>query len=95
MTGTYLIAWVIIGAAASLAGMIWPFLRGATGVVGNVLLGVVGAFCGAGIVQVVAHVGPGNPLCFAGAAIGAFAALLLGHATWRAWRSMRPGARRH
>ncbi len=37
--------WIAIGLAASLAGMIWPFRRGAIGVVANVLAAVVGAVC--------------------------------------------------
>jgi uncharacterized membrane protein YeaQ/YmgE (transglycosylase-associated protein family) len=94
MTGTELVAWAIIGAAASLTGMIWPFFRGATGVLGNLLLGVLGAICGAGIVRAVFHVPRGAPILLAVAALGAFAALLLGHMTWRAWRSTRPRARR-
>ena len=37
------LAWVAIGAAASLAGMIWPFRRGALGVELNLLAGILGA----------------------------------------------------
>jgi uncharacterized membrane protein YeaQ/YmgE (transglycosylase-associated protein family) len=41
-----LIGWLAIGAAASLAGMIWPFLRGSAGVVLKLLLGPAGAIAG-------------------------------------------------
>jgi uncharacterized membrane protein YeaQ/YmgE (transglycosylase-associated protein family) len=37
------LAWVAIGAAASLAGMIWPFRRGGVGVVANLFVGAGGA----------------------------------------------------
>jgi uncharacterized membrane protein YeaQ/YmgE (transglycosylase-associated protein family) len=37
------LGWIAIGAAASLAGMIWPFRRGAVGVVVNLLAGTSGA----------------------------------------------------
>ena len=94
LTATDLLGWVIIGAAASLAGMIWPFLRGPTGALTNAVLGIVGAVTGAGVMLLVFHRGPGSPICLAGAAAGAFAALLLGHATWRGLRSLRPGHRR-
>jgi uncharacterized membrane protein YeaQ/YmgE (transglycosylase-associated protein family) len=40
------LAWIAIGAAASLAGMIWPFRRGVMGIVVNLLAGIVGALLG-------------------------------------------------
>ena len=37
------LGWMAIGAAASLAAMIWPFLRGGAGVIIKLLLGPLGA----------------------------------------------------
>jgi uncharacterized membrane protein YeaQ/YmgE (transglycosylase-associated protein family) len=39
-------AWIVIGVAASLAGMVWPFRRGALGIAANIASGVVGAIAG-------------------------------------------------
>jgi hypothetical protein len=41
------LGWTAIGAAAAIAGMIWPFRRGATGVVVNLLTGITGALLAA------------------------------------------------
>ncbi len=43
MTADVWYGWVAIGAAASLAGMVWPFQRGATGVAANMCASIVGA----------------------------------------------------
>jgi uncharacterized membrane protein YeaQ/YmgE (transglycosylase-associated protein family) len=86
ITPTAVLGWVAIGIAASLAAMIWPFRRGAAGVVWNVFLGVSGSLVGAiGSYLVTAKAGPDAPerLCFA--AVGAIAALVLAHAAWSSW----------
>ncbi|MGD0675414.1 MAG: hypothetical protein ABSC94_08350 [Polyangiaceae bacterium] len=76
------LAWVAIGIAAALAGMIWPFRRGAIGVVVNLLAGVAGALVVAalgGLVlpQTREH---DNPARLFFAALGALAALGITHA---------------
>ena len=38
-----ILAWVLIGAACSLAGMIYPFRRGAMGLVVNAVVAIAGA----------------------------------------------------
>jgi uncharacterized membrane protein YeaQ/YmgE (transglycosylase-associated protein family) len=81
---TSLFAWIAIGAAASLAGMIWPFRRGVVGVVVNLLVGSSGAVLAALLsYAVLPH--SGDPLTIARllfAAIGSIAALGLTHAVW-------------
>jgi uncharacterized membrane protein YeaQ/YmgE (transglycosylase-associated protein family) len=81
---TSLFAWIAIGAAASLAGMIWPFRRGVVGVVVNLLVGASGAVLAALLsYAVLPHAS--DPLTTARllfAAIGAIAALGLAHAVW-------------
>ena len=79
-----LLAWVAIGAAASLAGMIWPFRRGVVGVVINLLVGASGAVLVA-LLSYAVLPRSSDPLTTARllfAAIGALAALGLTHAVW-------------
>jgi uncharacterized membrane protein YeaQ/YmgE (transglycosylase-associated protein family) len=78
-----------IGAAAALAVMIWPFRRGATGIVVNLVAGIVGALLAALFSLVVLPSGlhgetPGRLLF---AACGALASLGLVHA-WSAKRAV-------
>jgi hypothetical protein len=76
------LAWIAIGGAASLAGMIWPFQRGALGVVLNLLLGIGGAVLVA-LASFIVLPGPhGAPARLAFAAVGALAALGGAHALW-------------
>lgn len=75
------LGWLAIGAAASLAGMIWPFLRGGTGVLVKMIIGPLGAVAGGLLGRVVlpnesatAH------LLFA--AVGALALLGVSQIAW-------------
>jgi len=76
------VAWVAIGAAASLAAMVLPFRRGVAGIVLNIVACVAGAVV-AGLISTLAiplgrpHAGPWH-LFFA--ALGAMAGLLAVHA---------------
>jgi uncharacterized membrane protein YeaQ/YmgE (transglycosylase-associated protein family) len=86
------IAWMAIGVAASLAGMIWPFRRGVIGVIVNVVVGAAGA----ALVGLLSYaVLPGrqhdSPARLSFAALGAIASLGLMHAVWlrRALRRRR------
>ena len=78
------LAWIAIGAAASLAGMIWPFRRGAAGVVVNLLAGAAGAVL-AGLSSYAflpAQGGASDPARLFYAALGAIASLGIVHAAW-------------
>jgi uncharacterized membrane protein YeaQ/YmgE (transglycosylase-associated protein family) len=76
-----LFGWLAIGAAASLAGMMLPFLRGGAGVVVKMLLGPLGAILGAVISHVVApDESPAEQLTFA--AVGALVVLGLSQIAW-------------
>jgi uncharacterized membrane protein YeaQ/YmgE (transglycosylase-associated protein family) len=76
--------WIAIGAAASFAGMIWPFRRGAIGIVLNLLFGIGGAVTLA-LASFLVVPGPhATPLRLAFAAVGALAALGIAHALWNA-----------
>jgi uncharacterized membrane protein YeaQ/YmgE (transglycosylase-associated protein family) len=96
------LAWIAIGAAASLAGMIWPFRRGAVGVVLNLLAGILGALL-AGLLSyvVLPRTSHGEtPARLTFAALGALAMLGLVHAAWlrmtgqrSLWMGKRPSAR--
>ena len=91
MIGTML-GWILIGAAASLAGMIWPFRRGAAGVVVNLVAGVLGALAGGLIGQFALSGARAEPARLLFAAVGALVALGLVHGAWiaaSAWRSGR------
>jgi uncharacterized membrane protein YeaQ/YmgE (transglycosylase-associated protein family) len=75
-------AWIAIGAAASLAGMIWPFRRGAAGIGANLAAGSVGAVA-LGLASSLFWRSPDQGhvrLLFA--ALGALVALLLAHGLW-------------
>jgi uncharacterized membrane protein YeaQ/YmgE (transglycosylase-associated protein family) len=79
-----LFAWLAIGAAASLAGMIWPFRRGVLGVVVNLVVGAAGAVLVA-LLSYTVLPRSGDPLTTARllfAAVGALAALGFTHAIW-------------
>jgi uncharacterized membrane protein YeaQ/YmgE (transglycosylase-associated protein family) len=82
------LASIAIGAAASLAGMLWPFRRGATGILVNFAAGIAGALLAALTSFAVLPSGrhgetPGRLLF---AAFGSLAALVLVHA----WFARRP-----
>jgi uncharacterized membrane protein YeaQ/YmgE (transglycosylase-associated protein family) len=78
------LGWTAIGAAAAIAGMIWPFRRGATGIVVNLLTGIAGAFLAALLSFLVLPPTPGRdaPARLLVAALGAMSALGLVHAVW-------------
>jgi uncharacterized membrane protein YeaQ/YmgE (transglycosylase-associated protein family) len=77
-----LLGWAAIGAAASLAALMWPFLRGGTGVLIKLVLGPLGAV-GAALTSHVAipHEPPIERLIFA--AIGAIASLVALQVVWQ------------
>jgi hypothetical protein len=74
--------WIAIGAAASFAGMLWPFLRGAAGIALNLLLGIGGAVLLALASFLVFPGAHAEPVRLAFAAVGALAALWIAHAVW-------------
>lgn len=84
MGGASWFAWIVIGVAASLAGMIWPFRRGAIGVIANVVAGAAGAvlagFASYAVLPWARHEDTPARLFFA--ALGAIAALGLVHAAY-------------
>ena len=87
------LGWVLIGAAASLAGMIWAFRRGALGVVANLLAGMLGALAG-GFLSDLVLPGPthgGSPARLLFAAVGAVAVLAAVHLVWLRIAARRPG----
>jgi MFS family permease len=97
-----LLACAMIGAAASLAGMIWPFRRGALGVAVNLLIGIGGALAGGLLSYLVLPLGAhgDTPARLLFAALAALAALGLAHAIWtheaaqRRAREARPSSAR-
>jgi hypothetical protein len=102
MTADTWLAWVAIGAAASLAGMIWAFRRGVLGVLANFVAGIGGAIAGGAIGFEVARHSPvisgmavpgipapaGPPQLFL-AGLGAVIALLVLHVAWLGVVKMR------
>jgi|HubBroStandDraft_6_1064221.scaffolds.fasta_scaffold615263_1 uncharacterized membrane protein YeaQ/YmgE (transglycosylase-associated protein family) len=75
------LGWMAIGAAASLATMMWPFLRGGAGVFIKLILGPLGAVAGALISHaILPHEPPTERLFFA--AVGAVTALGLSQFAW-------------
>lgn len=76
--------FVAIGVAASLAAMIWPFQRGALGIIVNVFVGALGAVLGGLASYLVLpwanHRETPARLFFA--ALGALAFLFIVHAAW-------------
>jgi uncharacterized membrane protein YeaQ/YmgE (transglycosylase-associated protein family) len=81
--GEVLLAWIAIGLAGSIAGWIWPFRRGLSGIVINAVAAMGGAVvfgllgCGLGFYTLARA---GTSLLFA--AIGCVVALLLAHLVW-------------
>jgi uncharacterized membrane protein YeaQ/YmgE (transglycosylase-associated protein family) len=76
-----ILGWMAIGAAASLAAMVWPFLRGGAGVFLKLVLGPLGAVAGALISHIVLpDEPPAERLFFA--AVGSIAALVLTQVAW-------------
>jgi uncharacterized membrane protein YeaQ/YmgE (transglycosylase-associated protein family) len=76
------LGWIAIGAAASLAGMIWPFQRGASGIILNFALGVGGSI-GAALLSFLILPGAHDaPARLAFAAGGALLSLCAAHALW-------------
>jgi hypothetical protein len=95
MKADSVLGWLAIGAAAALAGMIWPFRRGAAGIAINLLTGISGALLAALLSYVVlpptaVRDGPARLLV---AALGALSGLGIVHAAWR-HRVMRRTANR-
>lgn len=80
MSGGDVLAWIAMGAAAALAGMVWPFRRGAIGIVVNFVAGTAGALV-FGFVSGLTFPSLG-PLRLFFAALGAIVALLAAHAAW-------------
>jgi uncharacterized membrane protein YeaQ/YmgE (transglycosylase-associated protein family) len=76
------LGWIAIGAAASFAGMLWPFQRGAAGIALNLLLGIGGAVLLALASLLVFPGAHAEPIRLAFAAVGAVAALWIAHAVW-------------
>jgi uncharacterized membrane protein YeaQ/YmgE (transglycosylase-associated protein family) len=81
------LAWIAIGAAAGLGGMIHPVRFGYAGVLLDLFAGIVGAVV-AGLIgfATVGHMVHARLVCMLFAAAGALLALLVTHATAR-----RPG----
>jgi uncharacterized membrane protein YeaQ/YmgE (transglycosylase-associated protein family) len=76
------LGWLAIGAAASLAAMVWPFLRGGAGVFLKLALGPLGAVVGALLSHVILpDESPTERLFFA--ALGAVTALGLSQLAWQ------------
>jgi uncharacterized membrane protein YeaQ/YmgE (transglycosylase-associated protein family) len=90
--------WTAIGAAAALAGMIWPFRRGVKGVFINLVTGIIGALLAAFLSFLVLppNTVRGGPARLFIAALGALSALGLVHAVHTAWahRMLRRAASR-
>ncbi len=92
-----LFAWVMIGAAAALAAMIWPSRRGIAGIVLNLVAGIGGAvivgLLSLAIAPRACASGPcSTRLLFA--ALGAVAGLLVNHFVWARRAAARPPPRR-
>ncbi len=80
-TETEMVGWIVIGTAASLAAMAWPFSRRAR-VMKNLLLGAIGGVTGALGTVVLLRLPASSPACLAAAAGGSLVFLLLGHLAW-------------
>ena len=75
------LGWMAIGAAASLAAMMWPFMRGGAGVFIKLFLGPLGAIAGAVMSHVILPNEPPQERLFF-AAVGAVVALGLSQFAW-------------
>jgi len=76
------LGWVAIGAAASLAALMWPFLRGGAGVFIKLVLGPFGAVIVAQLSRLVLpHESPAEQLLFA--PVGAIASLVVLQIGWQ------------
>jgi uncharacterized membrane protein YeaQ/YmgE (transglycosylase-associated protein family) len=75
------LGWLAIGAAASLAAMIWPFLRGGAGVFIKLFLGPLGAVVGALLSHTILPDEPPQERLFF-AALGAIASLAIVQFGW-------------
>ncbi len=73
--------WIAIGGGAALAVMIWPFRRGMTGVVVNLLVGPGGAVVAPLIVSLARPQTTSRTLLFFAAA-GALVGLTVAHVGW-------------
>jgi uncharacterized membrane protein YeaQ/YmgE (transglycosylase-associated protein family) len=82
------LAWIAIGAAAGLGGMIHPVRFGYIGVLLDLFAGIVGAVV-AGLIgfAAVGHVTHARLFCMFAAAAGALLALFVMHATARRART--------
>jgi uncharacterized membrane protein YeaQ/YmgE (transglycosylase-associated protein family) len=78
------LGWVAIGTAAALAGMIWPFRRGAVGIVINLLTGIAGALVAVLLSYLVLPPSGGRsgPARLLVAALGALSGLGVVHSVW-------------
>jgi uncharacterized membrane protein YeaQ/YmgE (transglycosylase-associated protein family) len=75
------LGWMAIGSAASLAAMIWPFLRGGAGVFIKLFLGPLGAVAGALLSHAILPDEPPQERLFF-AAMGAVASLAVLQLGW-------------
>ncbi len=84
ITTDSVLGWAAIGAAASLAGMIWPFRRGAFGALVNLVVGIAGALAAAFLsYPLLPSTSRGAaPVRLFFAAVGALLALAVVHAAW-------------
>jgi len=80
-TTTDVLGWILVGAAASLAAMAWPFTRRARFAT-NLLLGGIGALVGALVAVALWRLPPRSGVCLGAAAAGSLTSLLLGHLVW-------------
>jgi uncharacterized membrane protein YeaQ/YmgE (transglycosylase-associated protein family) len=82
------LGWMAIGAAASLAAMVWPFLRGGAGVYIKLMLGPLGAVAGAVISHVILPNEPPQERLFF-AAVGAIVVLGVAQVGWMRYARAR------
>lgn len=84
ITMTHLVGWLLVGAAAGLAGMVWPFRRGIVAIGINLVAGMLGALLAPLLAIAGAGVSPRAPICLGLAALGALVLLLGVHGLWLA-----------
>jgi uncharacterized membrane protein YeaQ/YmgE (transglycosylase-associated protein family) len=82
------LGWMAIGAAASLAALMWPFLRGKVGVIIKLLLGPLGAVAGALLSHLLLPNEPAS-LRLIFAAAGAVVSLLVLQIVWHRYSRSR------